>query len=232
MKRVKELVDTLVSTAEKEKQVEILREINRMFLREYMIQTDDDFRLYPIEVEAYYYHASHFADTTVHRNDLQKNRFGKLYFHRAGRAGHTAFLYDRGGVDVCLSRGGYYLGVLLRSAWINAEASPVCGPGLLVRRILEPGSGKAPLRASGAGRRLIEDKEAQDVVCLAVNDKRDKSSPLVYGPRYGIKPANHPEFSQYKLRSLIELDKPDHPFKDKKKLAITYFKENHEDTLS
>ena len=61
MKTLKESVHTLVLTAEKGKQAEILRQINRMFLL-----------------------------------DLQKNRFGKLYFHRAGRSGNTAFLYETG----------------------------------------------------------------------------------------------------------------------------------------
>lgn len=212
--------------------MEILREINRMFLRKYMIQMDECFRLYPIEVEAYYYNAPHFVDTTVHRNNLQKNRFGRLYFHRAGRAEHTAFRYDRGGVDVCLSCGEYYLGILLRSAWINAEDKPVCGPGLLTRRMVEYISGKAPLTTIEKERSLIESKEALEVVCPAVDDKRDKCSPLVCGCRYGIKPENHPEFAGYELRSLIELDKPNHPFKDKKKLAIAYFQKTHEDTLS
>ena len=220
MKTLKESVHTLVLTAEKGKQAEILRQINRMFLREYMIQLDAAFRLYPIEAEAYYYNESNFPDTTVHRNDLQKNRFGKLYFHRAGRSGDTAFLYDRGGVDVCLSCGNYYLGILIRSAWINSEARPVCGPGLLCRRMLEHILGEAPAARREKDRRLIEDREELEVVFPALNDKRDKDSPLLCGYRYGIKPANHPEYSQYKLRSLIEAEKPDHPFKDKRKIRL------------
>lgn len=219
----------MLFTAEKEKQAEILREINRMFLREYMIQIDENFRLYPIEAEAYYYNESNFPDTTVHKNDLQKNRFGKLYFHRAGRAKKTAFLYDRGGIDVCLSSGDYYLGILIRSAWINADDKPVCGPGLLSRRVAEHILGKAPVATIEQDRRLIEESEEKTVVFPALNDRRDKASPLLCGCRYGIKPANHPEYSQYKLRSLIEAEKPDHPFKDKRKTGHCLFSKEEEE---
>jgi hypothetical protein len=222
MKTLQESVDTLLSTPAKESQAELLREINRLLLRKYMIRIDDSFRLYPIEVEAYYYHEAHFPDTTVHRNILQKNRFGKLYFHRAGRAKHTAFLYLRGGVDVCLSSGEYYLGILLRSAWINAEDKPVCGPGLLARRIAGHILGTAPAAIGAKERPLIESKEDEPALFPAINDCRDKDSPLLCACRYGIKAANHPEFSRFPLRSLIEPDKPAHPFRDKKKLAAAY----------
>jgi hypothetical protein len=69
---------------------------------------------------------------------VAKNRFGKLYFHRGSSEKENSFLYDRGGFDVCLSDSDYYyFGILIRSAWINHEEKPVCGPGLLTRRIVK-----------------------------------------------------------------------------------------------
>lgn len=42
-----------------------------LLIRVYMIETDSDFKLYPIEVEAYYHHPG-FPDSCVHKNELQK----------------------------------------------------------------------------------------------------------------------------------------------------------------
>ena len=44
----------------------------------------------------------------IHKNPLQKNNFGKLYIHSKG-------------VDICFSKGEYYLSILLRTAKINGK---------------------------------------------------------------------------------------------------------------
>ena len=99
----------------------------------------------------------------------------------------------------------------------------MCAPGLLCRRLAEHILKKTPLASIEQDRRLIEECEERTVVLPALNDRRDKASPLLCGCRYGIKPANHPEYASYKLRSLIEAEKPHHPFKDKRKMGRCLF---------
>jgi hypothetical protein len=235
METLKEKIKTLVPI----EQVEILREINRSILTDYMIQIDDNFCLYPIEVEAYYYNESNFQDTTVHKNELQKKRFGKLYFHRAGRKRGNAFLFDEGGVDICLSSGEYYFGILIRSTWINEEKEPVCGPGLLTRRIVQHLSNETEIEDET--KIVIEDvekyrskiEEIENRTTLIKPRKRDiskeyqpvKEYPIIEGKRFGIKDEKHAPYSTYKLRALIGLKKEKHPFKDKERMAISYFEE-------
>jgi hypothetical protein len=209
-------------------QVEFLQKINHAILTDYMIQIDDSFRLYPIEVEAYYYHKDKFKDPYTHRSELQKNRFGKLYFHRATKAKKkedTISWGKFGGVDICLSSPGeYYLGILIRSAWINEEKEPVCGPNLLKKRIIRHYTGKKDDNkiTPEEFEKIRELEETEKRLVLATNDKREKK-PLFCGCRYGIDPENDPEFFQYKLRLLIELNEPNHPFKDKGKVDIFCF---------
>lgn len=38
----------------------------------------------PKEIEVYYYKNGQFEDTSVHRNDLQKNNKNHFYVHRRG----------------------------------------------------------------------------------------------------------------------------------------------------
>lgn len=63
-------------------------------------------------VEAYYCNCnSSFCDVYMHKKEGQKgaDNFCKLYFHEVGR----------GGVDLCLSKGDYYLSFLLK--WITKD---------------------------------------------------------------------------------------------------------------
>jgi hypothetical protein len=215
METLKKQVKTLVSTTEKDEQVKILQEINRLILKDYMIKLDDKFYLYPLEVEAYYYHETNFPDTTVHKNILQQNRFGQLYFHRAGRKKECSFLFDGGGVDICLSSGEYYFGVLIRSAWVNEDEEPICGPGLLTRRIVQHITGKEVIESIEEERPIIE--EVENIVVLT------KQEPIIEGKRFGINEEKHAPYSGYKLRALSNLKY--YPFKGKEKIAIAYFEE-------
>jgi hypothetical protein len=213
---------------ERERILRLLQSINECFLSRYMIEIDSSFKLYPIEVEAYYHHPG-FSDSCVHKNGLQKNRFGKLYFHRGSSEKENSFLYDRGGFDVCLSDSdNYYFGILIRSAWINNEEKPVCGPGLLTRRIVKHISQNDIIaNLSDSDKEQIRNLEDKNTILVhATDDKRDKSSPLFNSTRIGISPKTHPEYAQYNLRSLIELKNPNHPFKEKEKAVETYMRDN------
>lgn len=112
--------------------IEKLQEINKCFLQNVIIKINSNrLEIYPVEVEIYYYKEGVFEDGYCHKNELQKgkdddgkynDRFGKLYFHRASRSKSKEALIDTsyyGGVDICLSRGDYYLSILLRSVYVK-----------------------------------------------------------------------------------------------------------------
>jgi len=224
------LVNQLLKTSVKEEQVSILQKINKYFLTQYMLEIDKDFRLYPIEVEAYYYNNPNFPDTCVHQNELQRNRFGKLYFHRASPKKDSSFLYDAGGFDICLSNtDNCYLGILIRSAWINSEEIPVCGPGLLTRRVVKYICKDEFITkiTEKEKEKVLKLEENDTVVVNTNNDKRQKDSPIFNSTRFGINPKVHPGYGLYNLRSLIELKEPKHPFKEKEKAVEIYMKDNN-----
>lgn len=229
MNNLKLLLDELLKTSDKEEQAKILQTINKSFIYQYMLKIDGNFRLYPIEVEAYYYNDPNFPDTCVHKNELQKNRFGKLYFHRASPNKESSLLYDSGGFDICLSDNeDYYLGILIRSAWINSEEIPVCGPGLLTRRVVkyickDESVTKITEKEKSA---ICKLEENESVIVDAIDDNRQKDSPIFNSTRFGISSIVHPEYGYYKLRSLIELKYPNHPFKEKEKAVEIYMRDN------
>lgn len=229
MEHIKSFVNQLCICSNKLEQVKILQEINELFLTRYMLEIDENFRLYPIEVETYYYNNTNFPDTCVHKNDLQKNRFGKLYFHRASPSKESPFLYDGGGFDICLSDSeNFYLGILIRSAWINSEEIPVCGPGLLTRRLVkyickDESISKITEKEKVA---ICKLEENDSIIIEATDDKRQKSSPIFNSTRFGVDPKVHPEYGYYKLRSLRELKEPNHSFKEKEKAVEIYMKDN------
>ena len=229
MNNLQLLLKELLKTSDKEEQLKILQTINKNFLCQYMLRIDEDLRLYPIEVEAYYYNGTNFPDKCVHKNELQMKRFGKLYFHRASESKGSSFLYDRGGFDICLSDSeNYYLGILIRSAWINSEEIPVCGLGLLTRRVVKhickDDSITNITKIEEEAIRKLEEKES--ILVDAIDDKREKNSPIFNSTRFGISSKVHPEYGYYKLRSLIELKCPNHPFKEKEKVVEIYIRDN------
>ena len=229
MNNLEIMVEKLKKTSDKYTQIKILQEINKLFLTQYMLKIDDDFVLYPIEVEAYYYQENNFPDTCVHKYQWQQNRFGKLYFHRAGNKPDASFLYDGGGIDVCLSNSDdFWLGILIRGAWINQEETPVCTPGVLTRRVVFYICDDDSIVKITDKERVVIQKleENNQIVQLAANDKRNKDSILFQSTRFGISSDNHPEYALYKLRSLIELSEPNHPFKAKEKVVLDYMRDN------
>lgn len=230
MNNLEIVIGKLKNTSDKKTQIEILQEINTLLLTQYIIKIDDDFVLYPIEVEAYYYHENNFPDTCVHKYQWQQNRYGQLYFHRAGNKTDASFLYDGGGIDVCLSNSDdFFLGILIRGAWINQEETPVCTPGVLTRRVVfHICNDNSIVKITDTERDIIQKlEENNQIVQQAYNDKRNKDSILFQSTRFGISADNHPEYALLKLRSLIELNEPNHPFKAKEKVALDYMIDNN-----
>ena len=120
-----------------------LQKINECFLRNVIIKINNRLEIYPVEVESYYYKKGVFEDGYCHKNVLQKNNFGKLYFHRASRSESKDALIDTsyyGGVDVCISdNDDYYLSILIRSAYIKnrKEKDLIMGIHRVVNRITD-----------------------------------------------------------------------------------------------
>lgn len=109
---MKNLINQLTSTHDKDAQVNFLQEIGKKLLTEYVIKIGD-ITIKPLWVEAYYSDTNTgFVDEAVHGNECQKNQYGALYFHHKTDD-------QRSGVDICLSCGNYYLSYLLKYTLVN-----------------------------------------------------------------------------------------------------------------
>ena len=142
MKDLKTLIKELEKISNKDDIVTQLQKINKCFLQSYMIIVDD-LKIYPVEVEIYYYNEINnkiiFDDGLCHKNKLQngfidnnKERFGKIYFHRMRNGTLNT---GQGGIDICLSLGNYFLSILIRSAYIDGKIE--CGINKILQKILK-----------------------------------------------------------------------------------------------
>lgn len=127
MDELKKLVENLEKENDEEKQKKILQNIGKLLLTEYIIQIGN-LTIKPLLVEAYYYNNSNFKDDSVHAANKsnantyklararQENNFGELYVHYG----------TKGGIDVVLSNGKYYLSFLIKNALINNKFAAQC----------------------------------------------------------------------------------------------------------
>lgn len=122
MEELEKLVEKLEDKNNKEERVKILQDIGKLLLTEYIIQVGD-IKVYPLWVEAYYFNNKNFADPFVHKAEEQKKN-NILYFHHKTDD-------QRNGVDICLSKGNYYLSFLLKYTLVDdkvrkqSELSPL-----------------------------------------------------------------------------------------------------------
>ena len=192
MKFIEDLIVKLEKEKNKENIISILQEINKTILTKYMIKIEDIY-IYPIEVEAYYNQEEYFNDTCVHNHIKQKNRFGKLYFHRISKSSNTIKNGNRGGIDICLSKSNSYaLGILIRSAKINLGNKIICGPGSLFKYISEY-SNITP----------IDIENSKNILFRATNDLRNQDSDIFIAERFGI---GKSDYKYELLRSFIDLE--------------------------
>lgn len=111
MKDLKESIKELETITDKKEIESKLQLLGEKLINDYYIEVEG-IKVEPLWVEAYYYNETRFADCNTHMHDLQKNRFGQLYFHRIGH----------GGFDICLSLSeNYYLSFLLKASLINGK---------------------------------------------------------------------------------------------------------------
>lgn len=203
MKDIKLLVNQLSIHDNRQEQVKILQEINTLLLTQYMLKINDDFIIYSIEIEAYFY-SSLFPDDTVHKSELQRNRFGKFYFHRKGQDRDNKILFSRSGVDICLSESDeYFFGVLIRSARVNDEENVINGPQLLAQKIYRYLCRDENLTSlSKENRSMLMNFEKMSIV---LNRSTVQSVPLlIHSSRIGLN--NKSPYSNLQLRSLTDLN--------------------------
>ena len=117
MDELREIVKSLAKIEEKgavgrSKRIRILQKLNEKLLSEYYIKINDNFIIEPLLVEAYYYHEGKFEDGNTHRQDNQRDRFGKLCFQDHNQCG---------GIDICLSCGNYYLSFLIKYSIVDRK---------------------------------------------------------------------------------------------------------------
>lgn len=122
MESLEKLAKNLEEEYNEKKQEKILQNIGKLLLTEYIIQVGD-VKVYPLWVEAYYFNDKNFADPFVHKAEEQKKN-NILYFHHKTDD-------QRNGVDICLSKGNYYLSFLLKYTLVDdkvrkqSELSPL-----------------------------------------------------------------------------------------------------------
>jgi hypothetical protein len=211
MEELKKKVEDLLKETGKDEQVKVLQEINHLILTKYMIQIDDKC-YYPTEVEAYYYnekvfeneytHCNEkvFEDEYTHCDEYQKDRFRKLYFHR-NTSENGKFNAQRSGVDVCLSMGNYYYGVLIRG--IKSSKETICSqPNIVARSIIAGGKDDFNKSDILAIKDKIEELEKEPHLFLSENDPR--TGKIINTCRKGIDHNKYQPFGCYYLRSAIE----------------------------
>ena len=203
MGNIKLLVNQLSIQNDRQEQIIILQEINTLLLTQYTLKIEDDFIAYPVEIEAYYY-SSLFLDDTVHKSELQKNRFGKFYFHRKGQDRDNKILFSRSGIDICLSDSDeYFFGILIRSARVNDEENVINGPQLLAQRIYRYICRDETLTSlSEENRSVLMDFERNTIVLHHTTVR--SASLLIHSSRIGLN--NESMYSNLHLRSLTDLN--------------------------
>ena len=93
-----------------------LQDIEAELLSKYEAQIGE-LLIEPIWIEAYYNRKGIFEDDNCHKKPDQWDHFGEMYFNEVGR----------GGFDVCLSNGPYYLSFLFKAYLVGGEYNKQTG---------------------------------------------------------------------------------------------------------
>lgn len=129
MDEFEKLVGELKAATGNKEIVEKLQAIMSKLLTECVIQAGS-FEVEPLLVEAYYYNCDEthgFQDENCHKAPEQKDNWMNLYCHKTGR----------GGVDLCLSDGPYYLSFLIKCARVNSDT--ICSQAALYDTLFDHG---------------------------------------------------------------------------------------------
>lgn len=140
----------------------------------------------PKEIEAYYYKARAFEDSSVHRNELQQNNKNHFYVHRYGLTKSDKYKGgNRIGLDFVISdEENTYYSYLIRSALINNEL--IVGPNNVLKKLLE-----------------ICNISCEDLECINVELVTNNISDIVlFSERINLG-KNACEFRECKLRAVV-----------------------------
>lgn len=195
-----------------------LQNINKMVVTDYMCELSNGLMIYPIEVESYYENFN-FSDEFVHKNILQKDRFGKFYIHRTVKTQESKYKKGtREGIDICLSDNSeFHYGMLIRSA-IFSNGNIIFGPSNVCKFIRENSE--------------VSPEKLEDEVVLknVTQDCRDNKSVILHSNRIGLGNKEYSDYKNLHLRTISGfLHSSTMPFKYKKKEEVfkNFMKENN-----
>lgn len=219
MEKLEELVDELVqesngeSTEEstEKKQIKTLQDIGKLLLTEYIIQVGD-IKVYPLWVEAYYFNDKKFPDPFVYKDGKQKENDVLFFHHKTDD--------QRNGVDICLSKGNYYLSFLLKYTLVDDKVRKQSELSPLIR-------GK------------YEDDKYEDGKSVLIQESRPTDK-ISFTTRIGLSESNETnaekkalkeKFKKYKLSVVRDFDKlfiTDFKFPQKENLVKEYLSKQTE----
>lgn len=207
MENLEELVKKLEDKNNKEEErVKILQDIGKLLLTEYIIQVGD-IKVYPLWVEAYYFNNKNFADPFVHKAEEQKEN-NILYFHHKTDD-------QRNGVDICLSKGNYYLSFLLKYTLVDDKVRKQSELSPLIRGKYEDGKSV-----------LIQESRPTDTISFTTRIGLSESNET-----NAEKKALKEKFKKYKLSVVRDFDKlfiTDFKFPQKESLVKEYLSKQTE----
>jgi hypothetical protein len=143
----------------------------------------------PKEIEVYFYEeVGDFKDSSVHRNELQKNNKNHFYVHRNGLTKSDSYKGgNRTGLDFVVSDNeNTYYSYLIRSAVIN-DGKPIIGPYKVLKAI-----------QNACGFSSYDELETNKVELVA----NDVSSDVLFSKRINLG-NNAKEYINCKLRAVL-----------------------------
>lgn len=161
--KVGEMVNKLEGLTNEDDIVGLLQEINEEILKHKI--TADQYTIYPIWVEAYYYNNKVFKDNSCHRGP---NRPGQFKFRK-----HTR---GSGGVDLYLGKpGGHYLSFLIKLALIKEEGkdAKICSQVQIKNELIDYLDKEILTGKLGTYLNWLE-KNNKLVECVSDNDLKEK----------------------------------------------------------
>lgn len=166
--------------------------------------------IFPKEIEVYYYKEGEFEDSTVHRNELQKNNKYHFYVHRWGKTRNDKYKGgNRAGLDFVISDDeNTYYSYLIRSAVINGNLK--VGPNKVLKTIEEC--------------TILSHKELESNTIEL--DIVDSSYDVLFSERINLN--QECEFSHYELRAVLcdnLYRKKESKYRYKEKMIIRFIKE-------
>ena len=166
--------------------------------------------IFPKEIEVYYYKEGEFEDSTVHRNELQKNNKYHFYVHRWGKTRNDKYKGgNRAGLDFVISDDeNTYYSYLIRSAVINGNLK--VGPNKVLKTIEEC--------------TILSHKELESNTIEL--DIVDSSYDVLFSERINLN--QECEFSHYELRAVLcdnLYREKESKYRNKEKMITRFIKE-------